>query len=440
MKGSSFNTVETYTLQFRSAEHGYFIVYGIADQLEKIFGTPISQEELDFAIDFYQNTNNTYFNREMWQDVIAKHKGFLPLDVMALPDGTAILPGDPILSVTGLGELAAHFEPELHRIFYQTAVATKSHLISQVIGSNRFIEVGKRGTPNELMHLQAMSAMYAGGGLYLTSNDAAVACYPFLKDVGTIGHRFLQFFDSEEEAFRRAINTTDFTVLLVDLKNSLQGIDKAIELKKEFRSTGKKIWIRLDSGDIKEQALYCLQKMAEHNFTDKSLDILVIEDLNSIQEIQEIDSYLLAKQKLPVHNHVMYGAGHLLIIDNCTRHSTSSAYKLSQIHFSQNNIKPTMKFTDSLGKKSLPGQPILAEIDGERLIMQQSELTEKATSLFKTVVSNGKLKIKPNPKKAFEISQTTFIAISFQSKQTNQRTELSEETVKLVEQIASFQQ
>lgn len=431
LKQEKYKTVETYTLQFRRAEHGYFVVYGILDQFQKIFRTPITQAELDFAKEFYKQSNVKYFKAEMWQEVIDNHQGFIPLTIEAVPDGTAILPYDPILTVTGPGELAAHFEPDLHRIFYQTAVATKAHLISQTVGPSRFIEVGKRGAINEQMHLQAMAAMYAGGGLNLTSNDSAVASYPFLKDIGTVGHRFLQFCESEDEAFEQAINISDFTILLIDLNNSIQGIDKAIKLKKKYRNFNKTIWIRLDSGQIKEQALYCLSQFKQHGFTDKGLDKIVIEDLSSITEIQEIDKYLSEKQSLPVVNHILYGAGHLLIVDNCTRNATSSAYKLSQIYFENGQIKPTMKFTDSVGKQSLPGKPVLATLEDRRIIIQESEILT-ASSIFQTVVKDGKLTLEADPEKALLQSQKTFSEIQ---KSIGSKTELSEKTKQLIQQI-----
>lgn len=45
---------ETYTLSFRkNAASSYNVVYGIKEKLVELFGTPITQAELDFAADFY---------------------------------------------------------------------------------------------------------------------------------------------------------------------------------------------------------------------------------------------------------------------------------------------------------------------------------------------------------------------------------------------------
>ena len=253
-KGERWKDQETYVMQMRKAEKGYLIAAGIRKHIQNAIGqTPVTQSELDFAREFYtQHANVPFFNEEMWQSVV-ENGGIMPLKIDAVPDGTAVLSGDPIMRVSGPGELAAHIEPELHRIFYESLVATTAHEIATKIGPNRFIEVGKRGTPNEEMHLQATVAMYQGGEIAFTSNDAAAVAYLELKDVGTLGHRFIQFYDTEIEAFEQAIENSEATSLLIDLTDSFRGIDIAIALKKKYRDSGKKIWIRLDSGDITDQ-------------------------------------------------------------------------------------------------------------------------------------------------------------------------------------------
>jgi hypothetical protein len=55
-----------------------------------MLSTPITQQELDFAKEFYADQakrgGNGYFNAEMWQEVIDKHQGYLPLTISAVAD------------------------------------------------------------------------------------------------------------------------------------------------------------------------------------------------------------------------------------------------------------------------------------------------------------------------------------------------------------------
>lgn len=370
IKGDKWNVPETYTLQMRRAPEGYLIVHGIRAQIAKITRMPITEAEFRFAKEFYDHEANVpFFNEEMWRTVIDEHGGYLPLEIDCVPDGTAILPGDPVLRVTGPGELAAHFEPDMHRVFYESLVATTAHEIATKIGAHRFIEVGKRGTFNEEMHLQAAVAMVVGGGITRTSNDAAVACYKELRDVGTLGHRFIQFYSNEEEAFREAIENTDATSLLIDLVDSMEGIETALRLKQEYRHTGKKIWIRLDSGDITAQTLHALKRYQEMGFTDPVMDKIVVEDISTVDDMVEIDRKI-SEAGFDPEKFVLYGGGGLLVTKMKSRSVASTGYKLSMA-----DGIDKVKFSDSPGKESLPGKPtIVTTPDGHRLIAKKDEI------------------------------------------------------------------
>lgn len=398
IKGADWIRPETYVLQMRKAHAGYIVAYGLRDRLQRILGEPISMAELEFAREFYEQSSTLpYFNYQGWKDVLLDNDGRLPLEIDAVADGTALLAGDPVLRVTGPGEIAAHFEPDLHRVFYPSLVATSAHRIAQTIGPTRFVEFGKRSAINEVAHITAIKAMYAGGGIRGTSNDAAVAAYPDeLTDVGTVGHRLVQFYDTEREAFEQAVKATEAVALLVDLTDSYRGIVWAMDMKVKYRSTGKKIWLRLDSGDIREQAVFALNKFRDNGFDDPALDKLIVEDVSTEEEVFAIDR-LLRQNGFDVESHVVYGAGGLLIARNKMRSDASSGYKLSARMEDDGRWTPKCKFSDSPGKESLPGRPVLGfkpgsnpQTDG-RIIYQEGEGIGEVESLFVPAYRNGKL-------------------------------------------------
>jgi nicotinate phosphoribosyltransferase len=388
IKGPEWKTPETYILQMRRAHEGYLIAHGIRAQIEKIARMKISPAEFTFAKEFYATANVPFFNEEMWRYIIEDCEGNIPLKIDAVPDGTAMRAGDPVIRVSGPGEVAAHFEPDFHRVFYESLVATTAHEIATKIGAERFIEVGKRGTPNEETHLQAAAAMYAGGGISLTSNDAAAACYPQLKDVGTLGHRFIQFYDTEEASYREAIERTNATSLLIDLTDSYRGINKALELKEEYRETGKKIWIRLDSGNILEQVIYALGKFKELGFDDAALDKVVVEDISTVDEMVAIDE-AVAAAGFDAKKHVLYGAGGLLVTKMKGRSDASTGYKLSGVE-RDGELVDKIKFSDSPGKESLPGAATLTNHNGQREIAKVGEYPE-AEDLMVPAYRNGEI-------------------------------------------------
>lgn len=368
-KGEEWSKQETYVLQLRTAKRGYLITSGLRRQFEKILRLPITENEVMFANAFYKNHAKVpYFNRDMW-DMVLQNNGVVPMTIDSIPEGTVILPGDPLLRAEGPGELVAHFEPDFHRVFYPTLVATDAHYIAETIGAHRFFEFGKRGTATEEVHMIMVRSMYEGGGISATSNDAAVAAYPEqLRDVGTLGHRFLQFKDTEEAAFRAAIERSNVTALLIDLTDSYRGIDLACRLKEEYRDTGKKIWLRLDSGDLKAQGKYALRKFLAMGFLDPKLDKVIIEDLKSVEDMLEIDESFKA-DGLDAWDFIGYGGGSLLTTKGKSRGDASSGFKLSAV-----GDEPKMKFSNTAEKQSLPGRPTLYRFpDQTRIIGQVGE-------------------------------------------------------------------
>ena len=364
-------TPATYALQMRRSPHGYLIAMGMRPMLET-FARPITQAEVDFAADYYENHANVpYFNRAMWQTIVDKYHGYIPMEVDSVPEGTALLPGDPVFRITGPSEMVAHFEPRLHRIFYPSMVATTSHVIGREF-PGRFIEVGKRGAITEEMHLIATRAMLAGGGINLTSNDAAAAVHKDLKDVGTMGHRYVQSLSIQEgfteiDAFKQAIDACKVTYLLIDLIDSYRGIDIAIKLKEEYRHTDKFIAIRLDSGAVDQQTIYTLKELAKRGFLDPNRDKVVVEGIDSIDDMRAIDALVRSNGFDPAKN-VLYGAGGLLLSHRTSRSDASTGFKLTQF-----GDHPTMKFSDSPGKESVPGKPTVFNGAGGRVIGQAGE-------------------------------------------------------------------
>lgn len=361
---------ETYVLQMRKSPYGYHVAAGIEDAVREVTGKQITQEMLDEADDYFTNENNVaFFNRAMWQEIIDEHDGYLPIEINGVRDGTVMLPGEPLMRITGPGELIAHFEHVFHRPYYQTLVATKAHEITKLLGDpSRFIEVGKRGTPNELTHMQAIKAMQIGGDITMSSNDAAAYAYDNVQSAGTIGHRYVQRFPSVEEAFAHAAKNLDRVSLLVDLINSYDGMNAALELKQAYRNTSKQIWARLDSGDLKAQVRYYMDRCAELAFFDPVKDRLIVEGFEDINEIAEIESILSETEK----KRVSYGGGGILVADQTARSDASSGFKLAEYVTSYGERIETRKF--SMGKASLPGQPTLVINGLRRTIAQVKEM------------------------------------------------------------------
>jgi len=265
----------------------------------------------------------------MWQEIIDTNKGFLPVSVRAVDDGTILKPGEPVMSIKGPGELAAVYEPIFLRIFFQSVVATDMHFLEEILGAGRVVEFGKRAASNEQAHIDAVEACYVGGGLKGTSNDVAAAVLPETVSAGTTAHRYLASYSTEDEAFENAIKKTDKTALLVDLVDSYRGIDKIIDLKKKYRASGKIISMRLDSGNLMDQAIYALRKFRENDMLDPVRDKIIIADISDVSQIRAIESMIRIQCNIEPKDFILYGLGGLLVARNKLRDAVSAAYKLT---------------------------------------------------------------------------------------------------------------
>ncbi len=215
---------------------------------------------------------------------------------------------------------------------------------------------------------------------------------------------------------------------MVDLNETYHGIDLAMKIKQEFRNTPKKIWIRLDSGDVCAQTLYALQTQQRLGLMDPVKDKIVVEGIEHIDEMAAIDEKVRAAGFDP-KQFVLYGAGGLLISDHTTRADVSSAFKLSR----RSDGKPTMKFSNSPGKESIPGQPTLVEQDGRRIIAQEGEFPN-APSLFIRAYDGKNLLIKDDLQAARARAEKSFSQIQDLALQKG-RSEKSPETEQLIEEI-----
>lgn len=417
LKGPDWSKEEAYTLSLRrSPNKKYVVVDGIRNQIKGLFSTPIAQHELDFAEKFYADQKrkwgNGHFNKAMRQEVIDIHNGYVPLTINAVQDGTALKPKEPAMTVKGPGEIAATYEPLLLRIFFQSVVATDAHYIDQILGEGRVVEFWKRAAPNEDYHLDAIQANIVGASLKITSNDTAALVYPQLRAWGTTAHRYFACYPTEDDAFLNAIEKTDNIALLVDLIDSYAGIDKIIALKKKYRATGKKIAMRLDSGDLAHQAVYTLQQLQKHNMLDPELDKIVVADISTIDDLIKVETAVTEAWFDP-KQFIMYGLGGLLIAREKTRDKVSGGYKLTNTE-----SWATGKLSNDIDKIPIPGIPNVEIRENKRVIVQEYEKVE-GQRLLEKVYDHGEIFFKGNDLDAIDEAKKrlkeTFEYIDFPS-------------------------
>ena len=174
-------------------------------------------------------------------------------DIYALPEGTVMYPGEPVLTVVAPVIDAQIIETAiLLEINHQSLIATKTRRICRAAKGRIVSDFGARRAHNVDAAVYGARAAYIGGA---ASTATVLAGKMFDIPVsGTMAHSWVMFFPDEYTAFSKyARQYPDATVLLVDTYDVLRsGVPNAIRVaKKVLEPMGKRLkGIRLDSGDL----------------------------------------------------------------------------------------------------------------------------------------------------------------------------------------------
>ena len=174
-------------------------------------------------------------------------------DVWAVPEGTPVFPGEPLVTVRAPASQAQLIETfALLCINHQSLVATKANRVVRAAQGRTVLEFGSRRAQGVDGAVVGARAAYIGG-VHGTACAISDQIYG-VPAAGTMAHSWVQMFDSQYEAFKTycEIYPTN-AVLLVDTYNTLKsGVPDAIRAFNEvLKPLGiTKCGIRLDSGDI----------------------------------------------------------------------------------------------------------------------------------------------------------------------------------------------
>jgi nicotinate phosphoribosyltransferase len=167
-------------------------------------------------------------------------------DLFAVPEGTPLFAGEPVLLVRA-PVIEAQI-PEtylLAAIAFPTLIASKAARAVAAAAGRPVVEFGTRRAHTPEAGVLGARAAYIGG---CASTSNTLAGYRFGIPVsGTAAHSWVMSFASETEAFRRLQRTLgEHTVQLLDTYDTLEGARHAAEV-------GMPLWgVRLDSGDFEE--------------------------------------------------------------------------------------------------------------------------------------------------------------------------------------------
>lgn len=315
---------------------GYAIMCGVQQLIEYLERLRFTDEDIEFL------RSKKIFD-EGFLSYLRNFK--FACDVWAVPEGTPIFPGEPIVTVRGPVIQAQFIETMvLLCINHQSLIATKANRISRAAAGRAVMEFGSRRAQGFDGAVYGARAAYVGG----CCGTACTICDQKFKvpAMGTMAHSWVQLFDSELEAFRAyAKEYPSNCTLLVDTYNVLKsGIPNAIQVFNEvlvpqgYRPAA----IRIDSGDI----TYLSRKAR------KMLDAAGFEDCK-ICVSNSLDEYIIRDMLIQGAQVDSFGVGERLITSS-SEPVFGGVYKLVGVEKEDGSITPKIKISENVSKITTP--------------------------------------------------------------------------------------
>lgn len=290
---------------------GFCIMAGVQQLIEYLRNLTFSDNDISYL------KSKGIFDEE-FIDYLRTFK--FQCDVWAVPEGTPVFPGEPLVVVKGPVIQAQFVETMvLLSINHQTLIATKANRIVRAAKGRPVLEFGSRRAQGYDGAIFGARAAYIGGcsGSACTITDKLFG----IPAVGTMAHSWIQLFDNELEAFRAwAKIYPDNCLLLVDTYNVLKsGIPNAIKVFDEIllplgvRPKG----IRIDSGDIKYLSQKSRKMLDAAGYPDckitvsNSLDEFLITDI--LSQGAKVDSFGVGERLITARSEPVFGGVYKLV-------------------------------------------------------------------------------------------------------------------------------
>ena len=342
------DNVATFDMFYRAKGESthYAIMAGVEQLVDYIENLHFDEEAIEYL------RSRAIFD----EDFLTELKNFkFHGDIQAVPEGTIVFSGEPLIRVTAPIFDAQLIETALLTIInHQTLIATKASRVVQAAEGGVIMEFGLRRAQGPDAGIYGARAAIIGGCAG-TSNVLTGQMYN-TPVMGTHAHSWVMSFPTELDAFRKYAEMFPTScTLLVDTYDTLRsGVPNAITVFKEMREKGfEGKAIRLDSGD-----LAYLSREAR-----KMLDDAGFENIK-ICASGDLDENLIRDLKLQGAAIDTWGVGTKLITsEDCP--SLGGVYKLAA-EVVDGRVVPKMKISENPVKITNPGVKKLYRIyDGE---------------------------------------------------------------------------
>jgi nicotinate phosphoribosyltransferase len=355
----------TFELSIRRlpTHRNFVLIAGLPQVVDYLLNLGFTAEEIDYlrGLPVFRHVRPAFFEYL---------RGFrFTGDLFAVPEGTPLFAGEPVLTVRA--PLIEAQIPEtylLAAITFPSLIASKAARCVEAAQGRTVVEFGtRRAHTPEAGVLGARAACI--GGCQGTSNTLAGFRYG-VAVMGTAAHSWVMSFPGESEAFRQLQRVLgESTVQLIDTYDPLEGARRVAQL-------GKPIWgVRLDSGDALALSRRVRAILDEHGLHD--VKIMVSGDLDEYR----IRDLLAAGAPVDA-----FGVGTQLAT-SADAPNMGTIYKLVELDIS--GIKRfTAKFSED--KITLPGAKQIFRLE-DRDILGRSGECHGGEALLRPVILGGQL-------------------------------------------------
>ena len=315
---------------------GFAVVAGLEQIVEYI-------QELHFDADDIAYLRQKGGFSEEFLDYLANFR--FTGDIWAIPEGTVVFPGEPLMTVRAPVIQAQFIETYvLMMINHQSLIATKAARITRASKGRAVSEFGSRRAQGADAAILGARAAYIGG---CNSTACTIADEAFgVPAGGTMAHSWVQMFDTEYEAFRTYCEIyPNNATLLIDTYNVLEsGVPNAIRAFREVLLPKgiTKCAVRIDSGDItyltkKVRAMLDAAGLYDCKIVvSNSLDEYLIREL--IRQGASVDAFGVGERLITAKSDPVFGG----------------VYKLCAMEDADGTIRPKIKISENVGKITTP--------------------------------------------------------------------------------------
>jgi len=318
--------------------NGYAIAAGLAQAIDYIANLHFAPQDLAYLESLGQFTPSFL--------EYLRHFQFSG-DIYAIPEGTVVFPGEPLLRVHAPIIEAQLLETALLNIInHQSLIATKAARVVWAAAGDAVIEMGLRRAQGPDAGIYGARAAIIGG---CQSTSNVLAGQMFQVPVrGTHAHSWVMSFSDELTAFREYVKIfPNACTLLVDTYDTLKsGVPNAIQVFREIKESGKPLrsyGIRLDSGDFAYLSKKARKMLDDAGFTDAV-----------ISASSDLDENIITTLKLQGAKISLWGVGTNLITSmDCP--AFGGIYKLAAEEGPDGRLEPKIKLSENPEKVTNPG-------------------------------------------------------------------------------------